>query len=183
MAKSTRNEQPVRKAQRQPGRDRGWTPFLIGGGVVLVIAIALSLALHNNAATAGTKLWAGEVTLKVGQEYGLEHPSAAIDATCAKCILVEDVYPFGMAISDSGGLVAWPKGAPTYKDCAKALRGSSPPAVALYDPSSNTSSSAARPGAYLCAFANSGGVLSLRYDGPTEHGGAFKFKATAWAVG
>ena len=180
---TTRTPQAARKPHRQSRKALGWTPILIGGAVVLVIAIALSLALHNSPASAGTRLWTGEVTIKVSQEYGLDHPSAVIDPSCVRCILVEDVYPIGMAIGDSGGLRAWPRGAPTYQDCAHALRESSPPAIALYDPPSYVSTTAARPGAYVCGYSNNGSVLSLRYDGPTQHGGAFKFKVTAWAAG
>jgi hypothetical protein len=175
-----------------PRKEIGWIPILIGTVLLFVIAFAISVALRSSSpasssttsttSTPGVKLWSKELTLKVAQQYGLDHPSATIDNTCSTCILVELVYHYGMALSDSGGLEIWPHGAPTFRDCARALA-SSLPAVPLYDPPSNTSKTAAKVGSYMCAYASNGTVLSLRYDGSTDNGNAFKFRVTNWSVG
>jgi hypothetical protein len=194
MAQSTtKTQQAAKKANKQPRKEIGWTPLLIGGAIVLVIAIVVSVAIHSKTnphkstvpptIAAGTKVWTGEVALKVNQQYALDHPSAVIDVACTRCILVEGVYPYGMAISDSGGIQTWLQGAPTYQDCATALAGKSLAAIALYDPPTYASPRDLKPGGYMCAYANSGNVLSLRYDGPINHGNAFKFKATSFSVG
>jgi hypothetical protein len=189
----TQSTSGTKQDSGKPGRARkemGWTPIVIGSVLLLVGAFVVTLFVHNSSpsssappAAAGTKLWTKEVTLKVGQDYALAQPSATVDDACTNCILVEEVYRYGMAISDSGGLQLWQPGAPTYRNCATVLAPTSLPAVGLYDPPSNVSSKDARTGTYLCAYADDGKLLSLRYDGPTGQGNEFKFHVTAWSVG
>ncbi|HEV3211830.1 MAG TPA: hypothetical protein VGZ03_00400 [Acidimicrobiales bacterium] len=193
MAQSTtKTQQASGRSPKEPRREIGWTPFLIGGAVVLVVALVLSLTVRGSSApngsttsttvAPGTLLWTGEVTLGVARDYGLEHPTATVDNSCNHCTIVEGVFQYGMAISNTGGLQVWPAGAPTYLDCANALSQRSLPAVALYDPPTYTGSSVLRPGAYLCALGDNGNVVSLRYDGPVHQGNAFKFYVTSWTA-
>jgi hypothetical protein len=196
MSQSTTRAGPASKGSGNEPRVIGWTPIVIAGGLILAVALAFSLSRQGSSppttttstttpvvSPAGTQMWTGDVTLTGGQEYGLDHPSATIDDTCTNCIIIEGVLGYGEAFSDSGGFQLWKQhGAPTYNDCVGALRVSLP-ALALWDPPTNALSKDTRPGKYLCALANDGNVLSMRYDGATHNGNAFKWSVISWSPG
>jgi hypothetical protein len=172
-------------------KDRGWMPYLIGGGLALLIGILLSFAIKSPAAQhsasttttttkGGVELYSSRVVLIQGQGYALDSVPPVANQ-CTDCIIVEPVPQLGMTLSAPRGLVPLNTTVtPSYEECAAALQGSGVGAAPLYVPPNYLHG--AMPGNYYCAFSDNGSVLRMRYDGANHHGRSFNFTVTAWSA-
>lgn len=131
-----------------------------------------------DATPVGEKLWGGEISLVVNENYALDgFPIEPFEGYCDGCIMVNSFTP-ELSLEVENGVRDWTEPTPpSYEDCAQLLESGPAPSVSLVT-SPNTEGVEA--GEWACAFSKSGEILRLRYLGESQNEVNFRFMATGW---
>jgi hypothetical protein len=136
----------------------------------------VNLAAQN--LQAGKKLWEGEISLVVNENYALDgFPIEPFEGYCDGCIMVNSFTP-ELSLQVENGVRDWREPTPpTYEDCARLLESGPAPSVSLV---TSPNSEGVEVGEWACAFSKSGEILRLRYLGESQDEVNFGFAATGW---
>lgn len=127
---------------------------------------------------AGKKLWGGEISLVVDENYALDgFPIEPFEGYCDGCIMVNSFTP-ELSLQVENGVRDWSEPTPpVYEDCARLLESGPAPSVSLV---TSPNSEGVEVGEWACAFSKSGEILRLRYLGESQDEVNFRFAATGW---